>query len=342
MLKITIMKILKTGEKETANVSTTANPSICKSSSLKQEESECISFTNTPSTVDPCQTVLGGEYYIHVFNTHLMVSFNIFAYEIYLIKSYGAKFNFEHQVDGSYLIYVKNNMTKNYFLHVNGSSLYGQLSDASTPVNLTYYFLEYQPEGTFRIKVKSLDHYIATSGLFLSLTNDAYGENAKFLIETARPAWDVIFRIPIGSPYNIYKAFLYGTKQLMTNSCEVNTYGTCNYSFTRNDDKLRAWWNGYSSVCKIKFSVIVKELASLDFVFDGVNTSPETWFVARKLQRSNYYTNITGLSLTAAESEVRYFLIRDARIQKNICSAYYDPNSPYRRLSIIALGTKCK
>ncbi|KAL3871535.1 hypothetical protein ACJMK2_039528, partial [Sinanodonta woodiana] len=58
------------------------------------------------------------------------------------------------------------------------------------------------------------------------------------------PAWDIIFQILTGSPYNIYQAFLYGKKQLMTNSCEVDTDGRCKYSFTRKDEILRAWRNG--------------------------------------------------------------------------------------------------
>ncbi|KAL3871508.1 hypothetical protein ACJMK2_039502, partial [Sinanodonta woodiana] len=63
-------------------------------------------------------------------------------------------------------------------------------------------------------------------------------------------AWDIIFRIPTGSPYNIYQAFLYGNKQLMTNSCVVDTDGTCKYSFTRKDHILGDWWNGCLRICK--------------------------------------------------------------------------------------------
>ncbi|KAK3586977.1 hypothetical protein CHS0354_026693 [Potamilus streckersoni] len=206
-------------------------------------------------------------------------------------------FNFERQVDGSYLIYARKNMTTNLFLHVTGSSLYVQLSGSSFPVNQTYYLLEYQLDGTFRIKVKSLGYYIAKSGAFLSLTNESYGDNGKFLIETANPAWDVIFQIPNGSPYNIYQAFLHGTKQLMTNSCDLDSDGTCKYSFIRKDGILRDWWNGCLSVCKIKYSLINNNMVVLDFVFDGVNTSPETWFVATKLQSSNDHPDIIGLSL---------------------------------------------
>ncbi|KAK3586982.1 hypothetical protein CHS0354_026698, partial [Potamilus streckersoni] len=125
------------------------------------------------------------------------------------------------------------------------------MSDSLSGVNQTYFVLEYQPKGTFRIKVKSSDYYIAKSGTFLNLTNDAYGDNGKFVIEKASTTWDVIFRIPIGSPYNIHQAFLYGTRQLMTDSCEVKTTdGTCKYSFTRKDGLLRDWWNGCLRLCK--------------------------------------------------------------------------------------------
>ncbi|KAK3586985.1 hypothetical protein CHS0354_026701 [Potamilus streckersoni] len=340
------------GGKETANVTTTANPIISKSSSLGQEESEYSSFTtdivctNKPSTADLCKIVPDGEYYIKVFNTFLRATFYTNKQNVFLTLSYWNTFNFKHQLDGSYLIYVKNNMTTNYFLHVNGSSLYVKLSDASSHVNQTYYFLEYQPKGIFRIKVKSLDYYIATSGIVLSLTNDAYGDNRTFIIETDRPIWDVIFRIPIGSPYNIYQAFLYGTKQLMTDSCEVNTDGTCHYSFTRKDGLLRDWWNGCLRLCKVKFSLTQNMTELFFLVFVGLNTSPETWFVETKLQMCNIYPNITDVSLTAAQSGDWYFTVAVTRLKRSIFAAHYDnlanTSSPNRKLTAVVLGNESK
>ncbi|KAK3586981.1 hypothetical protein CHS0354_026697 [Potamilus streckersoni] len=74
------------------------------------------------------------------------------------------------------------------------------------------------------------------------------------------------------SLYNIYQALLYGTKQLMTNSREVNTDGTCTDSFARKDGLLRDWWNGCLSVCKI--SLLLENLKKYNFItclYKGVN-----------------------------------------------------------------------
>ncbi|KAL3871503.1 hypothetical protein ACJMK2_039497, partial [Sinanodonta woodiana] len=266
-----------------------------------------------------------GEYYIYAFNTDIMVSYNIVSYTVYLTRTYGSKFNFEHRADGSYLIYANiSNNTKPY-MYVDRASMNIKLSVSSSPVNQSYYYLEYQPEGSFKFKVKSLDYYITTSGILLTLTKETYGQNGKFLIETTSPVWDIIFQIPMGSPYNIYQAFLYGKKQLMTNSCEVDTNGTCKYSFTRKDDLFRDWWDGCLSVCKIKYSLMQRNTDVVAFVFDGVNTSPVTWFVAEKLQRCINIKQITSLySLTAAEPGDWFFKVTDKLTQTNVFSMHYE------------------
>ncbi|KAL3871499.1 hypothetical protein ACJMK2_039493, partial [Sinanodonta woodiana] len=274
-----------------------------------------------------------GEYYIQVFNSDYQVAVNI-SYAVYLTILYRSTFNFENQADGSYLIYVKSNISTNCYMYVNGNSI--QLTLSSSPANQTYYYLEYQPEGSFKIRVKSLDYYIARSDITLQVTNETYGQNGKFLIESTRPAWDIIFQIPTGSPYTIYQAFLYGKGQLMTNSCEVDTNGTCKYSFTRKNDILRDWWNGCLSVCKIKLSLVQDDMQWFHCVFDGVNTSPETWFVAEKLQKCIHYYNIgTNYSLTAAESGDWFFKITEKLTQKNVFSVYYanQTQPPYRKLT---------
>ncbi|KAL3871515.1 hypothetical protein ACJMK2_039509 [Sinanodonta woodiana] len=216
------------------------------------------------------------------------------------------------------------------------------MSVSSSPKNQTYYNLEYQPEGSFKLKVKSLDYYISRSDILLQLTNETYEHDGKFIIETTSPAWDIIFRIPTGSPYNIYQAFLYGKGQLMTNSCEYDTNGTCKYSFTRKDDLLTDWWNGCLSVCKIKYSLMKDNIELLAFVFDGVNTNPETWFVAEKLLRCiNYRNIITNLSLTAAEAGDWFFKITDLTEQIIIFALHYgnqtDPTD--RNLTAVIFNT---
>ncbi|KAL3871504.1 hypothetical protein ACJMK2_039498, partial [Sinanodonta woodiana] len=181
------------------------------------------------------------------------------------------------------------------------------------------------------------------SDILLKLTKETFGKDEKFLIETTRPAWDIIFRIPTGSPYNIYQAFLYGKQQLMTNSCEVDTDGMCNDSFARNDDMLRDWWNGCLSVCKIKYSLMQNNREILTFVFDGVNTSPETWFVEEKLQRCSYYKYIgSPFSLTLAESGEWFFRIIDKITQTNIFSIHYEnyANSTDKKLAALLFNVR--
>ncbi|KAL3871513.1 hypothetical protein ACJMK2_039507, partial [Sinanodonta woodiana] len=284
-----------------------------------------------------------GEYYIQAFKTGLMVNFNRYSNMLYLTRSYGFKFNFEHQADGSYLIYANISISTNRSMYVNRTSMNIQLPVSSSSVINTYYYLEYQPTGSFKLKVKSLDYYITRSDLLLTLTKETYGDDGKFLIETTRPAWDIIFRIPTGSPYNIYQAFLHGEQQLMTNSCEVNTDDTCKYSFTRKDDILKAWWNGCLSICKIKYSLTQNNEDVIAFVFDGVNTSPVTWFVEEKLQRCIYYTNIiANYSLTAAEPGDWFFKVTDKLTHTNIFSIHYEnqANPPDRRLTAVLLHVR--
>ncbi|KAL3871514.1 hypothetical protein ACJMK2_039508 [Sinanodonta woodiana] len=311
-----------------ANGATTADSTRSfMSSSLKEETQEYspVMCNNTPSTIESCKTVPSGEYYIRAFNTDLTVTFSKFLHTVFLTTSYGFTFNFEHQADGSYLIHANINSTTNHAMYVNITSMNMKLSISSSPDNLTYYYLEYQPEGSFKLRVRSLDYYITRSNLLLKLTNKTYGHDEKFLIETTRPAWDIIFRIPTGSPYNIYQAFLYGKQQLMTNSCEVDTDGRCKYSFTRKDDLFRDWWNGCLSLCKIKYSLMKDDIELLAFEFDGMNTSPETWFVAGKLQRCRHFPNVvTNLSLTAVESGEWFFKITDKRLQMNIFGVHYE------------------
>ncbi|KAK3586983.1 hypothetical protein CHS0354_026699 [Potamilus streckersoni] len=84
----------------------------------------------------------------------------------------------------------------------------------------------------------------------------------------------------------------------------------------------------------------------MNLVFDGVNTSPETWFVATKLQMCYQFPNITDLALAAAQSGDWYFTVTDTRLKRSIFAVHYEnltnTSSPNRKLTAVLMGNKSK